>query len=142
MKDFRDALEDCALKDLGYEGVWYTWEWGRLASNNIHERLDRGVANSSWCSLFPQYRFSHLLHSISDHCPTALDTCYGIRNMGTWRAKFEAAWLLEDSCDGKVRRLWVNSMGDLHDRLVHVCKGLNRWYAKIRLEKGKLLKSL
>lgn len=45
MKAFSYALKDCSLEDLGYEGVWYTWERGRLATNNITERLDKGVAN-------------------------------------------------------------------------------------------------
>lgn len=31
MRAFSAALENCALEDLGYEGAWYTWEWGWLA---------------------------------------------------------------------------------------------------------------
>ncbi|KAA3471337.1 reverse transcriptase [Gossypium australe] len=45
MAAFREALEDCELIDLGFSGQWYTWERGRFVSNNIRERLDRGVAN-------------------------------------------------------------------------------------------------
>ncbi|PPS15026.1 hypothetical protein GOBAR_AA05545 [Gossypium barbadense] len=48
MRDFQDALDRCGLIDMGYPGRWYTWEKGNFASNNIIERLDRGVANSSW----------------------------------------------------------------------------------------------
>ncbi|MBA0712974.1 hypothetical protein Golax_012039 [Gossypium laxum] len=45
MRAFSAAFEDCELEDLGYDGVWYTWEHGQFASNNIRERLDRAVAN-------------------------------------------------------------------------------------------------
>ncbi|KAG8490633.1 hypothetical protein CXB51_013830 [Gossypium anomalum] len=44
MVAFREALEDCELNDLGFSAQWYTWERGRLPSNNIRERLDMGDA--------------------------------------------------------------------------------------------------
>ncbi|GMJ08327.1 hypothetical protein HRI_004501900 [Hibiscus trionum] len=43
MEAFRLALEDCGLMDLGFSGQWYTWEKGRLSTNVIRERLDRGL---------------------------------------------------------------------------------------------------
>lgn len=42
MLAFREALEYCKLNDLGFSGQWFTWERGRLPSNNIREILDRG----------------------------------------------------------------------------------------------------
>lgn len=47
MSAFSNASEECSLSDLGYMGLWFTWENGRLGSNNIRERLDRAVANGS-----------------------------------------------------------------------------------------------
>ncbi|KAA3465124.1 Exo_endo_phos domain-containing protein [Gossypium australe] len=55
MKTYRKVLEDCELADLGFSGQWYTWERGRLVSNNIRERLDRGVANPKWWDLFSNF---------------------------------------------------------------------------------------
>ncbi|KAH1032788.1 hypothetical protein J1N35_044962 [Gossypium stocksii] len=55
MNAFREVLKDCNLNDLGFSGQWYTWERGRLAGNNIMERLDRGVANQEWWDLFTRY---------------------------------------------------------------------------------------
>ncbi|MBA0620387.1 hypothetical protein Godav_006107 [Gossypium davidsonii] len=52
MEAFREALEECLLEDLGYLGVWFTWERGNLPETNIRERLDRGVANDKWRQLF------------------------------------------------------------------------------------------
>lgn len=30
MAAFRETLQECHLLDLGYSGVWYTWERGYL----------------------------------------------------------------------------------------------------------------
>ncbi|KAA3453752.1 reverse transcriptase [Gossypium australe] len=68
MEAFRDILEECKLSDIGYLGVWYTWERGNLPETNIKERLDRGVANEEWLLLFPMGNIQHLTFSSSDHC--------------------------------------------------------------------------
>lgn len=72
MRDFREVLEECDLCDLGLSSSWFTWERGRLSSNNIRERLDRGVANSLWWEKFPTFSIQHQNHSISNHCPIVL----------------------------------------------------------------------
>ncbi|MBA0661623.1 hypothetical protein Goklo_005899 [Gossypium klotzschianum] len=41
MEAFRGAWEECQLLDVGYFGVWFTWEKGNLPETNIRERLDR-----------------------------------------------------------------------------------------------------
>ncbi|GMI89728.1 hypothetical protein HRI_002642100 [Hibiscus trionum] len=74
MQDFREALFDCDLADLGYEWNWYTWERGRIPATNIRERLDRGVSNPAWRALFPQFSVQHLTHTISDHCLVLVNT--------------------------------------------------------------------
>ncbi|KAA3453178.1 reverse transcriptase [Gossypium australe] len=61
MEAFRNVLEDCQLMDVGYTGNWFTWERGNLPKTNILERLDRGVANVNWMSMFPQAIIQHLL---------------------------------------------------------------------------------
>lgn len=47
-KEYREALEDCELNDLGFSEQWFTWERGKLPTNNIPERLDRVVVNPLW----------------------------------------------------------------------------------------------
>ncbi|XP_016676453.1 uncharacterized protein [Gossypium hirsutum] len=56
MTAFREVLEECEINNLGFFGQWFTWEMGRLMTNNIRERLDRGVANPKWWDLFPGFR--------------------------------------------------------------------------------------
>lgn len=53
MKKFQSILHDCDLSDLGYRGPKYTWSNGRKGQDYAKERLDRGVANSTGCNLFP-----------------------------------------------------------------------------------------
>lgn len=72
---FHLILDDCDLQDVGYERQWFTWERERLASNNIQERLDRGVSTPGWEDLFPNYSLKHCDHSISDHFPLLINTC-------------------------------------------------------------------
>ncbi|MBA0590817.1 hypothetical protein Gorai_019509 [Gossypium raimondii] len=74
MAEFRSALEDCLLYDVGYTGRWFTWERGRFASKNIRERLDKSVPTPNWLHLFPDISLEHLSHSFSDHCPLLIDT--------------------------------------------------------------------
>ncbi|KAB2095916.1 hypothetical protein ES319_A01G073700v1, partial [Gossypium barbadense] len=68
MEDFRKALADCDLVDMGFSRPWFTWERGNLAETNIMEKLDRGVANVEWMNLFSKFSISHLPHYFSDHC--------------------------------------------------------------------------
>ncbi|GMI76027.1 hypothetical protein HRI_001272000 [Hibiscus trionum] len=103
---FQDTLVDCDLTDLGFKGVWYTWEHGRLATNNIRERLDRAVANPSWWERFPEYSVTHLSHTISDHCPLRVEST---SSNGHSRRKlesgfrFEASWVLEDDIEHTIQ---------------------------------------
>jgi hypothetical protein len=52
MDQFREALEDCRLSDLGFVGPKFTWNNCRGAGIFIKERLDRAVANREWCMLY------------------------------------------------------------------------------------------
>lgn len=40
---------------------------------NIFERLDRGVASTSWISMFPQASLVHHIFTSSDHCQISLN---------------------------------------------------------------------
>ncbi|GMI97500.1 hypothetical protein like AT1G43760 [Hibiscus trionum] len=143
MDAFRSVLEDCDLDDLGYTGPWFTWEKGRTHVNNIHERLDRGVANTEWWDLFPEFQLKHLSHSFSDHCPLLLNTKSGhSMNKKTWHFRFEASWLLEESCEEEVNNLWLTFRGGFLERLHFTCNGLDAWFKKIRKEKRITKKDL
>lgn len=63
MEAFRKVFSECQLSNMGYSGMWYTWERGNLLETNVRERLDRGVAFDKWMTLFPNALIQHLPHS-------------------------------------------------------------------------------
>jgi Reverse transcriptase (RNA-dependent DNA polymerase)/zinc-binding in reverse transcriptase/Endonuclease/Exonuclease/phosphatase family len=104
---FRNFLFDAELIDLGFKGPAYTWTNRPHASNAIFVRLDRIVANSAWCNLYPQAYVNHMPRAQSDHCPILLRTKNIIRqNKGF---KIEHWWFSEarfaDAWEGK----WIAS---------------------------------
>lgn len=46
MNDFRSALVDCQLSDLGFTGAGFTWSNRRSDGYFTKEQLDRVVANN------------------------------------------------------------------------------------------------
>lgn len=103
MDQFREALEYCQLRDLGYEGDTFTWRnHSHVAENYIRERLDRAVANDLWRSRFPGARVINGDPRHSHYRPLIITTervGAGCRR-GAGGFKFEASWPKE----GKVWR--------------------------------------
>ena len=67
---FRNYMDNCGLMDLGFHGPSFTWTnkspcWQTI----IKERLDRGLGNAEWATLFPSAEIHHLPRVKSDHCP-------------------------------------------------------------------------
>lgn len=46
MDAFREAIDDCELRDLGCRGCTFTWQRGSELGQLIHERLDRFHASA------------------------------------------------------------------------------------------------
>ena len=69
MKDFRDVLDECGFKDLGFVGGKFTWCNGHPDDLTIWERLDRAVATMEWLEKFLATKVIHLECSSSNHKP-------------------------------------------------------------------------
>lgn len=69
MKAFREVLSVCALTDLGFAGIPYTYDNGRQGRANVRVRLDRAMADDSWRDIFSDGQTIHLVSPASDHCP-------------------------------------------------------------------------
>jgi hypothetical protein len=53
MKAFQRTLDDCTLTNLGFFGPKFIWSNGQEGDALVRERLDHGMANLAWCSIFP-----------------------------------------------------------------------------------------
>jgi hypothetical protein len=108
MENFRQALSDCELKDMGYCGNKFTWWNGRHGTDCVYERLDRGVCSAKWFSLFPQAQIRHVSFSNSDHEALMVDLSSG-QTRGQYhpqRFRFETIWMQAEGCEEVVRRAW------------------------------------
>ncbi|KAA3488794.1 reverse transcriptase [Gossypium australe] len=142
MEAFRDTLEDCQLMDMGYSGVWFTWERGNLPETNIRERLDRGVTNEAWLLLFPMGKVQHPPHSTSDHCPLLLTTDNPPILGGSRSFRFEAWWTMEDSFEGALKEFWDSYSVPLWEKLMRLQIYLKNWADSIRSKKAGLKRRL
>jgi endonuclease/exonuclease/phosphatase family metal-dependent hydrolase len=68
MDGFREAVSVCGFTDLGYIGLPYTWDNRQEGNRNVKMRLDHGLANASFLSLFRQVKIWHVQNTLSDHC--------------------------------------------------------------------------
>ncbi|XP_074303514.1 uncharacterized protein LOC141637978 [Silene latifolia] len=87
MNNFRVAVDDCGLKDVGWEGYQFTWDNGQAGDANRQSMIDRAMCTGSWIDLFPYAKLIHLTRDWSDHAPIKLmldKRCY-IRESWEWR---------------------------------------------------------
>lgn len=71
---FRETLDVCDMRDLGFLGCSFTWSNQREGQESIRERLGRFVASSCWLDLFPAGQVRHGMVAYFDHVPILLNT--------------------------------------------------------------------
>lgn len=134
--DFREVLDDCNLWDLGCTGGLFTWCNRRQSGNQVHLRLDRFIANSTFCDLFENYQVTNLDWAKSDHRPIQLSL--NGRGQGNQRGardrpfKFEEWWTRLEDCRNIIRRngSWGNDRDEvkpLHHVLSQCASALKSW---------------
>jgi exonuclease III len=98
MGAFREALQDCALTDLGFRGSLYTWTNCREGVDFTKEQLDRAVANRAWCELNQFSEVWVLVARSSDHKPICLRMGGGDERdvVHSKRFKIEASWMIDE----------------------------------------------
>ncbi|KAK3188889.1 hypothetical protein Dsin_028450 [Dipteronia sinensis] len=72
LDNFRMALDDCGLQDLGALGPWFTWCNKRDDNGLVQERLDRFVCDFKWRNTFDAATVTNLEFWRSDHRPVIL----------------------------------------------------------------------
>ena len=138
MQSFRDCLDFCGLKYLGYSGLPFTWCNGRFDGNVVWVRLDRAVASPEWVLKFPTVRLHHLSGFSSDHKPIWL--CLDDIRRRCFRPnkpfRFEAMWIKDDRCEGAVHEAWdtfsaADPMGNVLLKVSNCQTHLSEWNKKV-----------
>ncbi|KAK2647698.1 hypothetical protein Ddye_015187 [Dipteronia dyeriana] len=149
VSDFREAVEDYNLEDMGFTGPKFTWSNKREGASSIAERLDRGLCNDQWKGMFPNYRVKHLDFWGSDHRPMILELFASVKNRVNGlprngrRFFFEECWSDEKDCKDTVSSSWSGN-DDCGSSMVAVLKnikvcrnGLGEWNGRKRAELHK-----
>ena len=68
MDSFREVVNACGFRDLGYSGPDFTWCNMQEGENYVYLRLDRAFATNYWINYFNGIKVLHLVDSTSDHC--------------------------------------------------------------------------
>ncbi|XP_021744637.1 uncharacterized protein LOC110710620 [Chenopodium quinoa] len=127
MDGFRNALEDCGLRDLVYKGSIYTWERGISIDTLVRERLDRYAASNGWCSMFPYAEVINFPICQSDHAAILLK--FGEKDECDRKGKifrFEALWLSNDECSKVVSDAWQGGLSEpMHTTIARVAEDLS-----------------
>lgn len=145
LQAFEEALADCELGDMGFTGDKVTWQRGK-----IRERLDRGVSNALWNSLFPNALLVNGETLKSDHRPISVDTDQiGGREMNTTGGpkRFKVRWLKEETVNEIVHSAWARASAQgqvptLMARANHVHADLHVWDREVLKKPVQRIKRL
>ncbi|KAL0357534.1 UNVERIFIED_CONTAM: putative mitochondrial protein [Sesamum calycinum] len=124
MRNFRNALVDCELHDIGCMGDPFTWSNRHIYPHTVSERLDRACANLDWSHLFPDASVSHIPVACSDHKAVVVQLRDRPVQTQQWSRpwRFEAAWLQSKQCEQVVENSWIRG-GDV-SRLTGIAEKL------------------
>lgn len=130
MEAFREALDFCEMRDIGFSGLPWTYDNKQFGRRNVRVRLDRVVATEAWSNLFEHASVEHL---VSDHCPVLLRLGAVEHSRGGPKIlRYEIMWEREESLGEVVLSAWTNSsaktdLGSIAKSLKEVMGSLQEW---------------
>ncbi|XP_074304565.1 uncharacterized protein LOC141639306 [Silene latifolia] len=111
MDEFREAMDECGLMDIGFSGEPFTW-WNRSGgSEAVFERLNRALVSPSFLEVCPTTTLFHLDYDKSDHAPISLSMFAATNQKKGRRFRFEDMWANSDECEEVVRGAWLETTG-------------------------------
>ncbi|XP_074301324.1 uncharacterized protein LOC141632703 [Silene latifolia] len=140
MNNFQEAVDECGLSDVKFEGYAFTWDNGQAGEANRQSRIDRAMATCEWKEKFPYARLIHLGREWSDHSLIKLlldrrgGTCEVVRKF-----RFEQIWVGKDGCETAVQRGFDRWGEDLMEALGECASELQKW-KKVSI--GKIVKAI
>jgi hypothetical protein len=121
----REAVADCSLMDLGFEGYPLTWSNGRHDADNIQCRLDRAMSTEGFMNRFSPIHVLHLPRYGSDHAALIITLEAPSQNEQRRRKhlfRFEQSWITNVRCEPLIRACWsdannscITKLGRLQD---------------------------
>jgi hypothetical protein len=103
-------LQDCELRDLGFEGPKFTWSNRQDADTHVKVRLDRAVANGSFSGLFEDCVVENIVTTSSDHYAVLISLERSTRLANDQPVqqsfKFEAMWLRAPDYKDVLEKAW------------------------------------
>ncbi|XP_074307955.1 uncharacterized protein LOC141642876 [Silene latifolia] len=141
MNNFRDAVDECGLRDLPYEGYEFTFDNGQGGDANRQCRLDRAMVTGAWSDKFPYAKLFHLDREWSDHAhiKVLLNGRVDSDERAPKLFRFEQIWVGQDGCEDAVRRAWEYEDGELISSLQRCASELQKWKG---ISIGKIMRDL
>lgn len=140
LQAFNDCINKCGLMDIKNVGISWTWHNNQTGKSRIYVKLDRGLCNTQWSTLFPESYIVSTNTSTSDH--TALQLYlkpYVYAGPKVFR--FFNHWESIDGYQGVFQQAWQNEVqGTAMFSLVHKLKGLKiclKHWAKLECNSTK-----
>ncbi|KAK9678607.1 hypothetical protein RND81_11G222600 [Saponaria officinalis] len=141
MNKFQDAIDECGLRDMSYQGYMFTYDNGQEDAANRQSRLDRALATESWSSLYPFSKLVNLDCEWSDHAPVSvlLEKQDGARQNRASLFRFEQIWVGEEGCEDVIRSAWESGIDDVTKALSRCASELRAWNGN---SIGKIMKGI
>jgi len=144
---FREVIEECLLRDLGYKGSRFTWCNNCEGNEFIKERLDHALATTRWCSQFPNVAVEVLAPRTSDHKPLWVQFLHGKGRLSKC-FKYEACWNEDEESAGVIKKVWEkyivgeNPLSLIAQKMEKCVASLSSWYMCKYGDTSKRLTSL
>ena len=100
-----NIMQECDLVDIIPKNRRYTWNNRRLGRDNILERLDRILVNTSFLSEFSTAHADVLPYTASDHYPTSI-VLEAHCPLGPLPFKYNSLWRNNPTVDQIVQTAW------------------------------------